>query len=77
MKLKLVEDAHKAWSWLSMQAMMLAGALQLAWAGLPADMRDALPRYLVTALTVLVLVLGMVGRLIKQEPGAGDARKDQ
>lgn len=75
MKLKLVEDAHKAWSWLSMQAMLLAGVLQAAWAAMPADMQAALPRQAVTAVTVAVLVLGMLGRVVKQ--GGHDAGKDQ
>lgn len=64
--MKLVDDARKAWGWLSMQCMGLALALQGAWEIVPDDLKAGIPPKAVTGITVGLLVLGMVGRLVKQ-----------
>ena len=66
MKLELVEGWRNAWRWTSMNCMVLAGALQGTWLVLDADQRATLPHYSVTALTIVVLIAGVAGRLIKQ-----------
>lgn len=67
--MKLVENAKTAWRWFSVQAMALATAIQLTWAMLDTDMRSVIPyqETVVPALTGTLLVLGIVGRLYKQE----------
>jgi hypothetical protein len=67
-RLELVDDAKQAWRWLSMQAMTAALAVQGAWAMLPDDMRATVPAQYVQWLTFGLLGLGIVGRLVKQEP---------
>lgn len=66
--MKLVDDAGKAWRWFSMQAMAWALAIQGAWAAMPEDMKTSIPAGLVHWITMALLVLGIVGRLVKQTP---------
>lgn len=63
---KLVEDWRKAHKWLSTQCMTLAAAVQGAWLYIPDDMRQSIPSKLVTGVTIGLMLLGVVGRLIKQ-----------
>lgn len=67
LKIELVDDAANAWRWLSMRAMALDAAFLLAWPTLPDDLKAALPSWLVTGSAVMVLFIGMVGRVIKQK----------
>lgn len=53
---------------LSMQAMAAALALQGAWSQAPDDMKASIPHEWVSYATAALLVLGMVGRLVKQSP---------
>lgn len=65
--MKLVDDFRKAYKWFSMQCMALALALQGAWEFIPDDLRSGVPPRAVTVITLGLLVLGIVGRLIKQD----------
>jgi hypothetical protein len=65
-KLNLVEDARKAWKWISVQCMAWAVAIQGAWEMAPEDLKAGMPPKLVTYITVTLLVLGIAGRLVKQ-----------
>jgi hypothetical protein len=65
----LVEEWRRAWRWFSMQAMVMAAAVQAAWEGLPPDMRAAVPARLVTGVTLALLLLGIGGRLLRQRKG--------
>lgn len=64
--MKLVDDAKRAWRWISVQCMALALALQGAWEVLPDEMKTGIPPRAVTLITLGLLVLGIVGRLVKQ-----------
>lgn len=66
MNLKLVDNWRNWWKWLSMHAMIGATAIQGAWMQVPEDMKQHVPAYLVSGATIALLVLGIVGRLIKQ-----------
>lgn len=68
--MKLVDNAKQAWRWISVQCMVIAGALQGAWVFIPGDMKSSIPPNIVTGATVGLLVLGVAGRLVKQEPPA-------
>lgn len=71
MKLKkptLVDNARSAWRWFSVQAMVLAGAIQGAWVFTPEDMRTSIPPEVVQVATIVLLVLGVAGRLVDQTP---------
>jgi hypothetical protein len=66
MKLNLVEDWKDAWKWISVNCMVLAGAIQGAWLYIPEDMKQSLPPHLVTGVTIALLFIGVGGRLTKQ-----------
>jgi hypothetical protein len=69
--MKLIDEWNKAWRMLSVQAMTVAGALQGAWLYLPDDMRSSIDPRLLHGVTVALLVLGVVGRLVKQDKVSG------
>lgn len=71
--MKLVPNVGRAWRWFSVQAMVLATAVQGAWLALPADMKATVPDRLVMAATIVLLVLGVVGRLVDQGGSDGSA----
>lgn len=62
----LIPNWCKAWRFVSMQAMTAALILQGAWQALDADMRASLAPGVVQWLTIGLLVVGIVGRLVKQ-----------
>jgi hypothetical protein len=67
MKPALVDDAKDCWRWLSVQIPALNLAFLATWAMLPAKFQDALPAHWVVAIAAGLLVLGVLGRLIKQD----------
>lgn len=64
--MKLVNNWSSAWRWYSVRSMGLAAALQGAWLMLPPDMAATVPQWLVQAMTAVLLVSGIVGRLVDQ-----------
>lgn len=66
----LVDNAKQAWRWLSVQAMIVAAAIQGAWLFIPEDMKSSIPPNVVQGVTLALLALGVAGRLVKQEPKA-------
>ncbi len=65
--MKLVDDAKQAYKWFSMQAMGLAIALQGGWAAVPDNLKQYISPKTVTSITIVLLVLGVIGRLVKQD----------
>ncbi len=68
--MKLIDDWKSAWRKFSVQAMGAAIALQGAWEACPEELKASIPTLWVSRLTAILLVLGIVGRLVKQEPKA-------
>lgn len=68
--MKLVPNWSRAWRWLSVQAMVVAGALQGAWMFVPDDLRTSVPHGVVQGFTIVLLVLGVIGRVVDQTPRA-------
>lgn len=64
--MELIHNWRKAYRMLSVQAMSLAAALQGAWVYIPDDMKTHIPANLITGVTVALLVLGIIGRMVKQ-----------
>lgn len=50
----------------SQMAFVSAGALQSAWAMLDAKQKAAIPDEWVTYITIIILVLGFIGRIVYQ-----------
>lgn len=69
--MNLIPNWRRAWRYYSQQAMAAAVAIQATWAALPADLRDTIPAWLVTGLTIAILVLGIIGRLVDQGDSGG------
>jgi hypothetical protein len=65
--MRLVEEWRDAWRWFSVQAMAAAAVVQAVWVGLPDDLKAHLPSWLVTALSLGLLAVGLYGRLLHQE----------
>jgi len=64
--MKLVDDWQRAWRWSSMHAMTAALAIQGAWVAIPAEMQQLIHPIVAHAVTGILLVLGIIGRLVKQ-----------
>lgn len=62
----LIDEAKSAWRFFSVQANALNLALLGAWLAVPDDMKAGIPQKWVFAGSILLLVLGTVGRLVKQ-----------
>lgn len=71
MTIKLVDDWKSAWKWVSVNCMLVATALQGAWIYVPEDLRDDVPHWLISAITMFILVSGIAGRLIDQPKKKG------
>lgn len=69
--MKLIDNVNKAWRMLSVQAMVAAGAVQLAWESLPPSLLASVPPDVVKYVTLGLLALGIVGRLVKQDKVSG------
>lgn len=65
--MKLIGNWRQAPRMISVQAMTAAGAIQGAWTVIPDDMRSTIPPGIVHWLTLVLLVVGIVGRLIQQD----------
>lgn len=76
--MKLIPDLIPEWKkclrMFSVQAMGVAGAIQAAWVFLPPEMVASIPADWVRAITIALLVLGIVGRLVEQPKVSGDAQ---
>ena len=65
--MKLVDNAKQWYKMFSMQANALNVSFLATWSLLPAKFQEVLPIPAVIGIAVALLVLGTVGRLIKQE----------
>lgn len=65
--MKFIDEARHFWRMFSVQAMTAAGAIQGAWMYVPDDMKTTLGHRLVSGLTIVLLALGVIGRLVKQD----------
>jgi hypothetical protein len=65
--MKLVDDARKAWRWISVQSMALGLAIQGAWEMVPDDLKAGFSDKHVRWVAMTLLVVGIAGRLVKQK----------
>jgi hypothetical protein len=64
--MQLIDDARRAWRMFSVQMMLAAGTLQAIWTQYGDQLRPYLPAKWVSAITLILLLLGIFGRLVKQ-----------
>ena len=65
--MKLIENWDNAYKMISVQAMVLATAVQGAWLALPPELVAIIPSSYVHYITGALMVVGIIGRLIPQE----------
>ena len=65
--MKLIEGWKSAYRFLSVQAMVVAGAIQGAWLFVPDDLRASIPQTWLQGITITLMVMGVAGRLVKQK----------
>ena len=66
LKIELVEDWRQSWKWFSTQSMAISIAMLGGWAALPEALQSSIPHKYVIGFSTIVLILGFIGRLIKQ-----------
>ena len=66
--LSLINNANKAWTFLSMQFPAVNLAFIATWLAIPEKLQDAVPVPVLLAAVSAMLVFGMAGRLVKQTP---------
>lgn len=69
--MKLIEGWERAWRLISVQLMALAALIQAAWPMVPDDLKAQIPPNYMHTITVVLLVAGIVGRLVKQNGALG------
>lgn len=69
--MKFIDEVGQAWRMLSVQAMSAAIAVQGTWVSVPEDLKSSIPPQWVHYFTMGLLVLGVVGRLVKQDKVSG------
>jgi len=65
--MRLIDNASSWWKMFSMQAQALNTALLVSWQALPSTLQTILPVSYLLTIAVVLLILGMVGRMVKQE----------
>lgn len=68
--MRLVKDWKRAHRWYSTQMQALAASLLAAWALVPSNLLDAVPDNVKKWVVVAIIVTGVIGRLVDQEPHA-------
>lgn len=69
--MKLIPQWKRCLRMFSVQAMVLAGAIQGAWVALPAEMKAAVSDDWMRYITITLMVAGVVGRLVVQDKVSG------
>lgn len=65
--IRFIDEARSWWKMFSIHAMAAAIAIQGAWDAAPPSMVAGLPAGIVQKVTIVLLVLGILGRLVKQD----------
>lgn len=73
--MRLIPQWKRCLRMFSVQAMVLAGAIQGAWVALPADMKATISDDWLRYITITLMVCGVIGRLVAQPKltGGGNA----
>ena len=64
--MQLIPDWRLAWRLFSVLAQAIALAVLGAWQFMPDDLRSAVPSWAVVTVAMVLLVLGIIGRLVAQ-----------
>ncbi len=62
----LIDDFKNFWKFYSVHALAVAAAIPVAWASVPAAWQHDCPAWFMAALSAVVAISGIIGRVIKQ-----------
>lgn len=68
---QLIPQWRRSLRMFSVQAMVLAGAIQGAWVALPAEMKASVSDDWLRYITIALMIFGVAGRLVVQEKVSG------
>lgn len=71
-KPKPIPQWKRCWRMFSVQAMVVAGAIQGAWVALPPEMKASVSDDGLCYITIALMVFGVLGRLVAQPSLTGD-----
>ena len=71
--MKLVDDVKDAWRWFSVQFPAINLAFLGTWSALPERFQASIPQGAILATAAVLVLLGLGGRLIKQDSPPVDA----
>lgn len=75
--MKLIDEWRTAWKFLSVQANLLGGAMASAYATFYPQLKDTISPSAMGYLTGVVFALGVLGRIISQQPKEADEEKTE
>ena len=67
MRMKIVDDARRAWRWFSVQALAVLAVVPLIWSELPPEVQALVPGEWKPWVLAAVAVAGILGRLVDQD----------
>ncbi|MDE1998038.1 MAG: hypothetical protein KGI52_03810 [Burkholderiales bacterium] len=70
--MKLIDEWHQAWKFLSVQANVLGGAMASAYATFYPQLKETISPSMMGYITGAVFALGIIGRVISQQPKPAD-----
>lgn len=76
MKLRLVDNWRHAWKWASVHSMAFSLTLIATWTQTPDSLRQSLPNGIVEKITIVVLILGLIGRLVTKDAPNADVAEN-
>lgn len=75
--MRLIDEWRTAWKFLSVQANVLGGAMASAYATFYPQLKDTISPAAMGYLTGAVFALGVIGRVISQQPKETDESKTE
>lgn len=75
--MKLIDEWRTAWKFLSVQANVLGGAMASAYATFYPQLKETISPATMGYITGAVFALGVIGRVISQQPKEADEDKNE
>lgn len=66
--MKLIDEWKSAWRYLSVQANAIGSAMAIGYASMYDHLKENFPPEYMAGITAIVFVLGIIGRLVSQQP---------
>lgn len=73
--MKLIDNWKEAYKWASTRCMALAIAVQGTWMFIPDDLKSSAPHWVAPTITVVLLILGLGGRVTQSGVSSADTDK--